>query len=219
MEWLKKLLEVQGLNEAQIKAIIEGVGANYTGYVPPHQFEEVNKAKKQAEADLKERDNQLTDLKKSAGDNAVLQEQITKLQSDNKAAAEKYEADVNELRLGTAIKLALSGEVHDSDIVTSLLDKSKIEIDEIGAIKRGLDDQIKSLRESKAFLFVPKPDPAQQQTTTQFKGVNPAEGSGSKSSGGQVNPWKKETYNLTEQGRILRENSDLAKQLQAAAKQ
>lgn len=35
---------------------------------------------------------------------------------------------------------------------------------------------------------------------------------------GQINPWKKETFNLTEQGRILRDNPELAKQLQAQAK-
>jgi DNA-binding transcriptional MerR regulator len=102
MEWLKKLLEAQGLNEAQIKAILEGVTANYTGFVPPHRFEEVNTAKKQLEEDIKERDKQLTELKKNAGDNAALQEQITKLQADNKAATEKYEADMKDLRLSTA---------------------------------------------------------------------------------------------------------------------
>lgn len=43
---------------------------------------------------------------------------------------------------------------------------------------------------------------------------NPGGGSG----GAQINPWKKETFNLTEQGRLLRENPELARQLQAQAK-
>ncbi|GEM_PF-1449917 len=47
---------------------------------------------------------------------------------------------------------------------------------------------------------------------------NPPGGGGSKG-GGQKNPWKKgPDFNLTEQGRILKENPDLAKQLIAAAK-
>ncbi|WP_059050841.1 DUF4355 domain-containing protein [Paenibacillus senegalimassiliensis] len=50
-----------------------------------------------------------------------------------------------------------------------------------------------------------------------LKGNPPGGGGGSKG-GGQVNPWKQETFNLTEQGRILRENPELAKQLIAAAK-
>ncbi len=43
---------------------------------------------------------------------------------------------------------------------------------------------------------------------------NPGGGGGS----GQINPWKKETFNLTEQGRLLRENPELAKQMMAQAK-
>ncbi|HBC94402.1 MAG TPA: hypothetical protein DCZ10_16255 [Pelotomaculum sp.] len=35
---------------------------------------------------------------------------------------------------------------------------------------------------------------------------------------GQKNPWKKETFNLTEQGRLLRENPELARQMMAQAK-
>ncbi|GIP57905.1 DUF4355 domain-containing protein [Paenibacillus woosongensis] len=47
---------------------------------------------------------------------------------------------------------------------------------------------------------------------------NPPGGGGGNRGAGQVNPWKKETFNLTEQGRILRDNPELAKQLKAAAK-
>lgn len=148
-------------------------------YIPKARFDEINTAKKKAEDDLKERDKQLEELKKSAGDSAALQEQIAKLQSENKATAEKYALEVKELRLNTAIKLALNGEVHDPDIVAGLLDKTKIELDDSGAIKGGLDDQIKSLRESKAFLFAEK----QNQQQFQFRGANPAEGKDNKGGG------------------------------------
>lgn len=49
-----------------------------------------------------------------------------------------------------------------------------------------------------------------------LKGNTPG-GSGSGRQTGPTNPWKKETFNLTEQGRIIRENPELAKQLKAAA--
>ena len=42
-------------------------------------------------------------------------------------------------------------------------------------------------------------------------------GAGGGGTNSQANPWKKETFNLTEQGRILRENPELAKQLKVAA--
>jgi hypothetical protein len=46
-------------------------------------------------------------------------------------------------------------------------------------------------------------------------GRSPNQGGGP---GGQINPWKKETFNLTEQGRLLRDNPELARQLMAQAK-
>jgi hypothetical protein len=137
----------------------------------------VNNTKKRLETDLKDRDKQLADLQKAAGDVPALQDQITKLQADNKAATDKYESDMKELRLNTALKMALSGQAHDPDIVAGLLDKTKIELDDNGAVKGGLDDQLTGLRESKGFLFVPKEDP---KPGFQPKGATPADGSGGK---------------------------------------
>lgn len=150
------------------------------GYIPKARFDEVNDAKKQAETALVDRDKQLEDLKKSAGDSVALQEQITKLQAENKAAADKYDADMKDLRTNTALKLALAGNVHDPDLVLGLLDKSKIELDDNGNVKAGLDDQVKALRESKAFLFVPE----DKGGGFQFKGFKPPEGSGGDKGGG-----------------------------------
>lgn len=181
-------------------------------WIPKDKFNEVNEAKKQAEEALKERDKQLADLKKAAEGNEELRKQIEELQQQNKTAAEQYEAKLRDMAVTTAIKLAVAGNAHDPDLVASLMDKSKIEIDENGNVKAGLDDQIKALRESKGFLFVEK-----DGTGAKFRGAKPPEGS-DKGSSGQKNPWSKEHFNLTEQGRILRENPELAKQLQAAAK-
>ncbi|URJ46386.1 phage scaffolding protein [Paenibacillus polymyxa] len=175
MDWLRELLEGQGVPADKITAITKGVEDKYTGYVPKHRFDEINDAKKQLEGDLKERDKQLADLQKAAGDVPALQDQITKLQEDNKAATDKYNADMQELRLNTALKMALSGQVHNADIVAKLLDKTRIELDDNGAIKNGLDDQLTGLRESDGFLFVPKEDGNTQPT---FKGAKPAEGAG-----------------------------------------
>ncbi|OAB46551.1 phage scaffolding protein [Paenibacillus antarcticus] len=210
---LKELLGEELYNQIVAKAGDKKLAVvNDGNWFPKEKFDEVNIAKKQAESDLKDRDNQLSDLKKSTGDNKVLQDQITQLQTDNKTASDKYEAEVKTLRINTALKLALATDTHDPDLVAGLLDKTKIELDESGNVKSGLDDQIKSLRESKAFLFVEK-----QDGEPRFKGAKPPEGGGNKG-GGQPNPWKKDTLNYTEQGKILRENPDLAKQLQAAAK-
>ncbi|WP_339316885.1 phage scaffolding protein [Paenibacillus sp. FSL R10-2734] len=146
-------------------------------WIPKDKFNEVNTAKKTAEDTLKDRDKQLEDLKKSAGDNASLQEKITKLQDENKTAADKYSSDLSELKMSTAIKMALTGDAHDPDIVAGLLDKSQIQLDENGSIKGGLDDLLKPLRESKGFLFAEK----QESKPPAFRGTTPSD---SKPSGG-----------------------------------
>lgn len=176
MDWLEKLLKAQGVSDDKITSIVEGVEGNYKGWVPEHRFKEVNEGKKQAEKAIADRDKQIEELGKTAGLGEDLKKQIEALQGENKEAKEKYEADVKALRLDTALKLSLSGQVHDPDIVAGLLDKTRIELNDDGSVKGGLDDQVTSLRESKAFLFVPKEDgkPA-------FKGAKPAEGT----SGGQ----------------------------------
>lgn len=142
-----------GLSEEQADKAAVASQEELKGFVPKARFDEVNEAKKQAEKGNTDRDKQLEDLKKSTGDSAALQEQITTLQADNKAATEKYEADLKKLKLSTAVKLALAGEAHDPDIVAGLLDKTKIELDDSGAVKGGLEDQVKALRESKGFCL------------------------------------------------------------------
>ncbi|MEK3722302.1 phage scaffolding protein [Paenibacillus sp. FSL H8-0034] len=169
-----------GLTEEQATKAATASVEELKGFVPKARFDEVNTAKKTADDTLKERDKQLDELQKSTGDAAALKEQITKLQGDNKTAKEKYDSDLKELRLGTAVKLALSGKVHDPDIVANLLDKTKIELDDNGAVKGGLDDQIKALQTSKAFLFVPE-----DKGKPGFKGAAPPEGSGGSGGGGK----------------------------------
>ena len=64
------------------------------GYVPKADMEALNATKSQLEKDIKTRDKQLEELKKASGSSEELQKQITDLQAENKAAKEKYEADM-----------------------------------------------------------------------------------------------------------------------------
>lgn len=130
-------------------------------WIPKDKFNEANTARKIAENALKERDEQIDELKRCAGEQAALREQLGKLRAESEAAMERYEAELKGLRLETAVKLALSGKIHEGaeDILIGLLDKSAIELDESGAVKGGLAEQIEALRASKAFLFRESPQP------------------------------------------------------------
>lgn len=171
MEWLKTLLQEKGVSSEVVHEVVAAAEEKMKGFIPKHRFDEVNEAKKQLEEQLAERDKQLAELKKAAGDNEELKKQIEQLQQENKTKEQEYQARIRDMAVTTAIKLAVAGDAHDPDLVATLIDKSKIEVDEEGNIKDGLDDQLKALREAKSFLFVQKPDPQPK-----FKGVQPLDG-------------------------------------------
>ncbi|MEC0234451.1 phage scaffolding protein [Paenibacillus kribbensis] len=170
-----------GLTDEQATKAATASTEELKGFIPKARFDEVNDAKKQAEQDRDKVAGQLEDLKKSAGDNEALKKQIESLQGDNKTAKEQYEAKVKDLQLTTAVKLALTGQAHDLDIVAGLLDKTKIELDDSGAVKGGLNDQVKALRESRGFLFVPE-----DGNKPRFKGAKPPEGGDPHGGGGEA---------------------------------
>ena len=153
MEWLKKLLEKHTKDgKLDTEAFMTEVNAEFPKTaVPKEKYNEVSEAKKKLETDIKARDTQLDELKKAAGAGEDLKKQIETLQADNKKKDEDYQAQLKDLTLTNAIKLAVAGKVHDEGLVAGLFDKSKLVID--GDKVVGLDDQIKGLQESKAFLF------------------------------------------------------------------
>lgn len=161
-----------GFTEDQATKAADASQEELKTYIPKHRFEEVSEENKTLKGSVKESEKQLEALKSTAGTSEELKAQITQLQADNKTASDKYEADVKVLRINTALKLALASGTHDPDLVASLLDREKIELDDSGNVKSGLDDQIKSLRESKAFLFAEK----KEDKAPLFKGAKPPEG-------------------------------------------
>ena len=148
-EFLKGL----GLTDDQIKSVMAENGKDINEIKA--KLDDSNNAKTKLEEDLKERDTQLENLKKSAGDNEELKKQIETLQNENKAAKEKYEADLKELQITNAIKLAIADSAQDVDLVAGLFDKSKLILDDGGKVT-GLEEQLKGIKESKGFLFKPQ---------------------------------------------------------------
>lgn len=178
-------LKALGLSDDVAKTVAEASQEELKGFVPKTRFDEVNNAKKQLETDIKSRDSQLEELKKSTGDNESLKKQIEILQSENKAAQVKYETDLKELQISNAIKLAIVDKAQDADLVAGLFDKSKLILGDDGKVT-GLEEQLKSLQANKSFLFKseetkapesqpgfkfgnPNPNPAQPGEATSIK--------------------------------------------------
>lgn len=122
------------------------------GYVEKSKHDEVAGENKTLKTQVKDRDKQLETLKASAGDNEELKKQIETLQTENTAAKEKHEAEMKDLKLTTAIKLAVAGKVHDEEIAAGLFDRTKLVLGTDGKVA-GLDEQLKNLQKEKAFLF------------------------------------------------------------------
>lgn len=156
------LMKIEGMTETLATAVAEASAEELKGYIPKTRFDEVNEAKKNAEALVKERDKQLEDVKKSTGDNEELKKQIEQLQEDNKTAKQKYESDIKQMQINNAVQAALkdAGAKNVTAIMALLKDMDKVELAEDGTVK-GLADQIQELQKSESYLFELKSEPQQ----------------------------------------------------------
>ncbi|NHM91325.1 MULTISPECIES: phage scaffolding protein [Staphylococcus] len=114
------------------------------------QAETLKEQLEKANKELENRDKQITDLQKAKdGDNQELKDKLDQYKQENA----QYQADMKELKLNNAIKLAVAKDANDVNDVLLMLDKSNLELQEDGNVK-GLEDAVKALQESKPYLFV-----------------------------------------------------------------
>lgn len=169
----EELMKIEGMTEEMATKIAEASAEELKGFIPKSRFDEVNEAKKNAEALVKERDTQLDGLKKASGDADGLKKQIEELQKANETAKGEYEARIKQMKIDSAVESALMGaKALNTKAARALLkDLDKAEFDDSGAIK-GLAEQIKALQSSDAYLFG-STDPAGK-----FTGATPGGASG-----------------------------------------
>ena len=204
MDWLREILKNAGVPEDKLDSTITDINKELPKYfIPKDKYNEVAEAKKKLEADIAERDKQLEQLKGAAGSNEELKKQIETLQAENKKAAEEWQAKMTQMQLDFAIEKALTAaKAKNAKAVKALLDMEKVKLD--GEQLLGLDDQLKELQKSDAYLF--------GESGKVGSGTNPP-GAGT----GEVNPWKKDSWNLTMQGKILMEDPAKATRMKAEA--
>lgn len=164
----EKLME-WGLTEEQANKVMEGLNGSF---VTKSRFNEVNEENKTLKAQVSERDGQIETLKKSAGDNTELQNQITALQEANKQKDKDHANEIKALKISNAVELALTGaKAKNNTAVKALLAAflEKAELADDGTVK-GLDDEIGKLTkgEDTAFLF-------DTSGKAKFKGAKAAE--------------------------------------------
>lgn len=166
LEWLKEILK-EGYTEEIDKSVSAHIGKNF---VSKSDFNALNNTKKTLEGQISERDRQLEELKKV--DAASLQAEIDRLQGENKAAKEKYDADLAEFRLNAALDAAITAAGgRNVKAVKALLKTDGLKLKDDGTID-GLD--LEAIKQSDGYLF-------NTQTPPPF-----AKGSGTGRTGGEV---------------------------------
>ncbi len=155
MDWIKGIIEKHigedgKLNlEAALKEINKKAPENV---VPKEQYNSLADAKKKLDDDVKTRDSQLAELQK-AGSVEDLQKQLTEALEANEKAEKEYKEKIADMKLDSEIEKALSGALHP-ELMAGKIDKSKLKINDDDTIT-GLDEQIKSLKESYKDMFKP----------------------------------------------------------------
>lgn len=189
----KEELVAKGLSEEQTQAVMDIWNETIKGFVPKEWFDEVN-------GKLKEANTTIDTLKKSNADNGELQMQV----KEYKEKVTILEATAANTRKEYALKdkLKEAGVVDADYIIYKQGGIDKFTFDKEGN-PVGIDDVVKPLKESSPHLFKAEP------------------GADYKPAGGGTppskNPFAKDSFNLTEQGKLLRENPAQAKALASAA--
>ena len=204
MDWLKEILKKAGIEEGKLDSVIGDINKELPKhFIPKDKYNEVAEAKKKLETDIQERDNQLEQLKNAAGNSEELKAQIEQLQAENQKAAEEWQAKMAQMQLDFALERALTtAKAKNPKAVKALLDMEQVKLD--GDKLLGLEDQLKTIQQSDPYLF--------GESGKVGSGTNPP-GAGDP----EANPWKKETWNLTQQGKILLEDPAKATRMKAEA--
>ena len=198
MEWLRKLIEGAKKNDdgsIDIDDLMKQVNIEFPkNAVPKNTYNDVSEQLKTANATI-------TDLKKNNVDNEALQQTIKEHETTIKNLKDNATKTKKEYTLKD--KLKDLGVVDAEYLIYKHGGIDKFNFDADGN-PIGIDDTVKPYRESIPHIF--KTDKVEPK-------YNPAAGGDPIG----VNPFAKETYNLTQQGKLLKENPAQAKELMAAA--
>ena len=188
----KEDLVARGLSEEHAQIAVDAWNEEVKGYIPKERFDEVSGKLKEANATIDK-------LKKDNQDNEELQKQVN--QYKTKVTQLETVAANTQKEYALKDKLKEAGVVDVDYVIYKQGGIDKFTFDKDGK-PIGVDDVLKPMKESSPHLF-----------KSSGGGYVPAGGGNPPAS----NPFAKDTWNLTEQGKLFRENPAQARQLAAAA--
>ena len=199
MEWLKAILEKAEIADGKldVDAVMNAVQKEFPKHAVPK--EDFNAKVKELET----ANGTITELKKSNGDNEELQKKIGDYEAEIKNL--KKSAEDTEKNYALKEQLAKQGVLDPDYLIYKAGGLEKFNFDKEGK-PIGVEEAVKPYKEDATMAHLFK----QEQQKPPY---NPKNGG----AGGVTNPFAKDTFNLTEQGRMLKENPAQAKELAAAA--
>lgn len=144
-------LKAMGLTDDQIESVMMAYGKELNPL--KEQINSLTSERDSLQQQVVDRDSQLDDLHKNAGENDDLKATIKRLQDDNKAAEAKYKNDLAAKEKGFKIESALrDAKAKNVKAVLSLIDTEKVNVQKDGTLD-GLTDQIEAVKKSDSYLF------------------------------------------------------------------
>lgn len=196
----KEELKALGLTDEQVTKIADDYGKNY---VVKSQFNEKNEELKQSKGEIKKLTGELDDLKKANKDNTELAEQIDKLKAEAKAREEEYKSSIKQMQIDGIVERALiTAKAKNIKALKALLDLDDAKVD--GDTIKGLDAQIKALKESDAYLF---------DADKSVKGAEPGKASDNSQTQGTVTAEDFAKMSYADRVNLYNENQELYNQL------
>jgi len=144
---MKDLLEKLSKGETTVDEVLTAIDENTKGMVPRTRLNDKNDEIKDLKTEIANRDKQIADLQTSVKGNDDLTKQI----EDLKKANDDWQNKFKTTQLETAIKLAAK-EAKDANDILAFIKRDGLELQEDGTVK-GLEDALKTLKESKPYLF------------------------------------------------------------------
>lgn len=162
----RETLKDMGLTAEQVDKIMELNGVDIEK--AKGKADELATENTELKAQLKKRDDDLVELRKSVKDNETLSADFKALQEKYKNDRADLEKQVAQIKLTSALDMGLSGaKVRNAKALKGLLDMDAIKLDDAGQLT-GLADQLKAIRKSDPYLF----DGGEKQDYTPASGDN-----------------------------------------------
>lgn len=162
----RETLKDMGLTAEQVDKIMELNGVDIEK--AKGKANELATENTELKAQLKKRDDDLVELRKSVKDNETLSADFKALQEKYKNDRADLEKQVAQVKLTSALDMGLSGaKVRNAKAIKGLLDMDAIKLDDAGQLT-GLADQLKAIRKSDPYLF----DGGEKQDYTPASGDN-----------------------------------------------